>query len=405
MSKIICDICGTSYPETSTQCPICGCVRSADSPVVGNTDRETGGYTYVKGGRFSKSNVRKRNQSAPKADKEKKPANKKALGLIIVLLCLILIVAFMIAYILSGWSSRQGENTTTTQIQTTPVACTGLTLSKLELELTASGDIWLLEANAEPSNTTDSISFSSSNEEVVTVSNSGKITCVGEGHAVITVSCGDQVAECKVSCVFEATTETPTVAPEGIRLNRMSITADYEGFTWQLYSGSVPLEDIVWTSDDPAVATIENGVVTAVSEGTTTVHAEYNGVTSSCEIVCSFEEATMPDDNGNGESGNGDNTTGENDGKFILYSQFGDAIPYDEYKKAYDVTIPVGQSVGLYLKDGSGQELELSWTITEGDSCTVDKNYVTVHSSETNCMLMAQYDGVTYYCYIRTING
>ena len=34
MSKIICDVCGTSYPETATQCPICGCVRSSDSVAV-----------------------------------------------------------------------------------------------------------------------------------------------------------------------------------------------------------------------------------------------------------------------------------------------------------------------------------------------------------------------------------
>ena len=30
MSKIICDICGTSYPETSEQCPICGTVCPVD---------------------------------------------------------------------------------------------------------------------------------------------------------------------------------------------------------------------------------------------------------------------------------------------------------------------------------------------------------------------------------------
>ena len=27
MSKIICDICGTSYPDTADCCPICGCSR------------------------------------------------------------------------------------------------------------------------------------------------------------------------------------------------------------------------------------------------------------------------------------------------------------------------------------------------------------------------------------------
>ena len=25
MSKIICDVCGTSYPDTAECCPICGC--------------------------------------------------------------------------------------------------------------------------------------------------------------------------------------------------------------------------------------------------------------------------------------------------------------------------------------------------------------------------------------------
>ena len=49
MSKIICDICGTSYPETATQCPICGCVRSGDVQRVTNEVKKDGndstGYT------------------------------------------------------------------------------------------------------------------------------------------------------------------------------------------------------------------------------------------------------------------------------------------------------------------------------------------------------------------------
>ena len=60
MSKIICEICGTSYPETSTQCPICGCVKPMDKSVVIDKEIQAGStYTYVKGGRFSKRNVKK----------------------------------------------------------------------------------------------------------------------------------------------------------------------------------------------------------------------------------------------------------------------------------------------------------------------------------------------------------
>lgn len=66
MSKIICDVCGTSYPESATQCPICGCVRPAEVVTVSSEGNPvemptSGTYTYVKGGRFSKSNVKKRN--------------------------------------------------------------------------------------------------------------------------------------------------------------------------------------------------------------------------------------------------------------------------------------------------------------------------------------------------------
>ena len=27
MSKIICDICGTAYPDTAAECPVCGCAK------------------------------------------------------------------------------------------------------------------------------------------------------------------------------------------------------------------------------------------------------------------------------------------------------------------------------------------------------------------------------------------
>ena len=34
MSKIICDVCGTSYPDTAEQCPICGCSRDAAADLL-----------------------------------------------------------------------------------------------------------------------------------------------------------------------------------------------------------------------------------------------------------------------------------------------------------------------------------------------------------------------------------
>ena len=66
MSKIICDVCGTRYPETAEQCPICGHIRTAagrtaeDVFVMDDALGET--RQKVRGGRFSKSNVKKRTE-------------------------------------------------------------------------------------------------------------------------------------------------------------------------------------------------------------------------------------------------------------------------------------------------------------------------------------------------------
>ena len=65
MSKIICDVCGTSYPDSAAQCPICGCVKPSNAENCGPEMEEDIGYAFVKGGRFSKSNVRKRVKTQP----------------------------------------------------------------------------------------------------------------------------------------------------------------------------------------------------------------------------------------------------------------------------------------------------------------------------------------------------
>ena len=91
MSKIICEVCGTSYPDTTVQCPICGCVRpgNAHSVTANKQDENDGGYTYVKGGRFSKANVRKRNKINGTEVPEDNDSNR---GLVITAIVLLLIL-------------------------------------------------------------------------------------------------------------------------------------------------------------------------------------------------------------------------------------------------------------------------------------------------------------------------
>lgn len=399
MNKVVCDLCGTSYPETATQCPICGCVRPADAVTVNNSGEQTG-YVYVKGGRFSKSNVKKRNQTmvSQVEEEDSSGSNKKFAGLLIVLISLIVIIAFMVTMILITWKNRNQGNTEETKNQN--VACEEIQLSQSQVSLSQIGEVWMLSATIVPADCTDSVSFSTSDPNVVTVSNEGKITCVGEGEAIITVKCGQQQMQCTVVCEFEEeTTIAPTIAPTGITLNRMSITFEDEGYSWKLYNdqtGDVPVADITWISDDPSVATFINGEVTAVAEGKTMVHAEYNGIRTSCEIICDFN--IIPDDP-YGEQ------EGETTVEYTLYTMYNTKPKYNDSLKAYDITLSMKEGpVGIFLRDNLGNKIELEWTIVEGTTCTVNGTYVKVNSSASNCKIKAEYNGVIYMCYIRTVN-
>ena len=69
-------VCGTAYAETATQCPICGSAKASANQTEAGAEQgtqPTAGYTYVKGGRFSKSNVRKRNKKAKTAERRSAP--------------------------------------------------------------------------------------------------------------------------------------------------------------------------------------------------------------------------------------------------------------------------------------------------------------------------------------------
>ena len=59
MTTLICDICGTSYPDTEAKCPTCGYSRAFEEEQFENRNHR-GEHPKVKGGFFSHKNVQKR---------------------------------------------------------------------------------------------------------------------------------------------------------------------------------------------------------------------------------------------------------------------------------------------------------------------------------------------------------
>lgn len=88
-------------------------------------------------------------------------------------------------------------NKLTTVTLIDPIPCTAISLSKSSTSFTALGTD-TITATVTPSNTTDTVVWTTSDATVATVNN-GVITAVGIGTATITATCGEQSATCSVS--------------------------------------------------------------------------------------------------------------------------------------------------------------------------------------------------------------
>ena len=98
--------------------------------------------------------------------------------------------------------TRNDFNNKTAVINVTsaPKPATGITLNKSELTLTAGNSDTSLTANVTPTDSTDTVVWSSNKPEVATVDPAtGKVTAVSVGEAIITATAGTKTATCTVT--------------------------------------------------------------------------------------------------------------------------------------------------------------------------------------------------------------
>ena len=77
-------------------------------------------------------------------------------------------------------------------------ACTGLSVSPDTINFNSIGQTQELTLTKTPADTTDAVTYASSDTSVCTVDN-GIVTCAGFGSATVTVTCGTVSATCSVS--------------------------------------------------------------------------------------------------------------------------------------------------------------------------------------------------------------
>lgn len=272
MSKIFCDVCGTRYPASAEQCPICGRVDPSVAKTEVKEVETAYGRTYsqTKGGHFSKSNVKKRTQGAPVIEVPEEPEKeilveteeevveveeKKKSGCLINSLLVLVILALLAAsayiavqYVMPEVVDRfltqdtiptmastepsteetteeSTEATTEESTEAPTIPCTDLIILESIIMIDEVGQSYLLNAAVAPEDTTDALIFTSADESIATVTEDGRVTSVAPGNTVITISCGEFTAECTVVSApgaitvptgtdGEVETTAPTETPE-----------------------------------------------------------------------------------------------------------------------------------------------------------------------------------------------
>ena len=165
------------------------------------------------------------------------------------------------------------------------VPVTSISLDKTTLAL-AEQDTYQLTATVKPDNATDkTVTWSTANAAIATVSDNGLVTAVAEGATTITAKAGDKTATCTV------TVSKKVIPVTSVTLNKTSLALT-EQETFQLSATVSPDnatdKTVTWSSSNTAVATVSsNGLVTAVQEGSATITAKAGDKTATCTVTVS----------------------------------------------------------------------------------------------------------------------
>ena len=224
------------------------------------------------------------------------------------ILALLAVSAFIVVkYIAPNVLGPKETAPATTVATEIPTESTELVIPCENLALTSGGEIvldsiganWLINVLALPENTTDVITYTSSDESVAIVNEQGKITAVGEGTAVITITCGAQELKCTVTCTLVPETTIPeTTVPETtipettlpdvtISFVKNDVTSRSIGEQFYLRVNPSDLDPsyLVWSSENENICIVDQtGLVTIKGRGTTYVVVTFGDQVIKCIV-------------------------------------------------------------------------------------------------------------------------
>ena len=122
------------------------------------------------------------------------------------------------------------------------------------------------------------VNWNSSDSNIVKVDSNGVITGISSGNAVIKASYGNKEEICNIKVVLPVNSIS---IEESITIN----VNETQKLNLVIDPISSANQDIDWTNSNEEVATIKNGIITGLKEGTTTITASIDGKSALCNVT------------------------------------------------------------------------------------------------------------------------
>ncbi len=171
------------------------------------------------------------------------------------------------------------EATCVVTVSKNVIAVTSVSLDKPSASLKV-GETVTLTATVKPDDATDkTVTWTTSDASVATVSN-GVVTAKKVGSATITAKAGDKEATCAITVVA-----TPVTSVTLDRTSASLKAGETVTLTATVKPDDATDKTVTWSTSDASVATVDNGVVTAVKIGTATITAKAGDKEATCAVT------------------------------------------------------------------------------------------------------------------------
>jgi len=163
-----------------------------------------------------------------------------------------------------------------------PIKVTAITLDKNSIILTEDGTE-IITATVYPSNAENQKVYWTTNHPDIAVVDNGIVTAVKEGNAIITATSDSEgkTATCSV------TVKSKIIAVESVSLNKTEsslVVGEKVTLAAIVKPDDATSKIVTWNTTDASVATVQDGVVTAIKIGSATITAKVEDKTATCTI-------------------------------------------------------------------------------------------------------------------------